>query len=156
MRIGIGYDAHRLVPGRPLILGGVKIEFDLGLEGHSDADALVHAVCDALLGAAAAGDIGAHFPDTDPSWAGIGSLVLLSKTVDIITARGFSIENIDATLLVEAPKVAPHRRKMVENIARTAGLSPDRVSVKATTNEGLGWIGRGEGIGAMAVALLRS
>jgi len=154
MRIGIGYDAHRLVPGRPLILGGVRIEFEQGLDGHSDADVLVHAVCDAVLGAGAAGDIGIHFPDTDPSWAGICSLVLLSKTVDIVAERGFSIENIDATLLLERPKVAPYCRMMVENIARAAGLSLQRVSVKATTNEGLGWIGRGEGIGAMAVALL--
>ena len=154
MRIGIGYDAHRLVPGRPLILGGVRVEFERGLEGHSDADVLVHAVCDALLGAVAAGDIGTHFPDTDPAWAGIGSLVLLSKSADIVAERGFSIENIDATLLLESPKIAPYRRGMVENIARAAGLSSERVSVKATTNEGLGWIGRGEGIGAMAVALL--
>jgi len=156
MRIGIGYDAHRLVLGKPLILGGVQIEFERGLEGHSDADVLVHAVCDALLGAAAAGDIGTHFPDTDPAWAGIGSLVLLSKSADIVAERGFSIENIDATLLIEAPKIAPYRRQMVDNIAEAAGLPPDRVSVKATTNEGLGWIGRGEGIGAMAVALLVS
>ena len=156
MRIGIGYDAHRLVPGRPLILGGVRIECERGLEGHSDADVLVHAVCDALLGAVAAGDIGTHFPDTDPAWAGIGSLVLLSKSADIVAERGFSIENIDATLLIEAPKIAPYRRQMVDNIAEAAGLPPDRVSVKATTNEGLGWIGRGEGIGAMAVALLVS
>lgn len=154
MRIGIGYDAHRLVPGRPLILGGVRIEFEQGLEGHSDADVLVHAVCDALLGACAAGDIGLHFPDTDPAWAGIDSLVLLSKSAAIVAEQGFSIENIDATLLLESPKIAPYRRGMVENIARAAGLSSERVSVKATTNEGLGWIGRGEGIGAMAVALL--
>ena len=154
MRIGIGYDAHRLVPDRPLVLGGVQVEFDRGLAGHSDADVLVHAVCDALLGAAAAGDLGTRFPDGDPAWAGIDSLVLLARTVEIVKRRGFTIENIDATLLAEAPKIAPYRRAMVEAVAGAAGLSPDRVSVKATTTEGLGWIGRQEGLGAMAVVLL--
>ena len=156
MRIGIGYDVHRLVSGRPLVLGGVAIDFHLGLAGHSDADVLVHAVCDALLGAAAMGDIGTHFPDSDATWSGIDSLVLLEKTVAMIGERGYRIVNIDATVCAAAPRLSPHRKVMAANIARAARISPQQVNVKATTTEGLGWIGRGEGIGAMAVALLAS
>ncbi len=136
------------------MLGGVLVEFDRGLAGHSDADVLVHAVCDALLGAAAAGDIGDHFPDTDPAWKDISSLVLLSKTAAVVRARGFAVQSIDATVVAEAPRISPFKKTMAENIARAAGLAADCVNVKATSTEGLGWIGRGEGIGAMAVALL--
>ena len=154
MRIGFGYDVHRLVPGKPLLLGGVTLEFDRGLKGHSDADVLVHAVCDALLGAADAGDIGARFPDTDPAWRGIGSLVLLSKTAALVDRRGYAVGNVDATVVAQAPRIAPYREAMAANMAHAAGISPGQVSVKATTTEGLGWVGIGEGIGAMAVALL--
>jgi 2-C-methyl-D-erythritol 2,4-cyclodiphosphate synthase len=156
MRIGIGYDVHRLVSGRPLVLGGVSIDFHRGLEGHSDADVLVHAVCDALFGAAAMGDIGTHFPDSDGAWHGADSLVLLTRTAAMIGEGGYRIVNIDATVCAEAPRLSPHRKAMAENIARAARISPQQVNVKATTTEGLGWIGRGEGIGAMAVALLDS
>jgi 2-C-methyl-D-erythritol 2,4-cyclodiphosphate synthase len=154
LRIGIGYDVHRLVSGRALVLGGVTVEFDRGLDGHSDADVLIHAVCDALLGAAGAGDIGDHFPDSDPAWKGVSSLVLLSKTAAIVNARGFSVQCIDATVVAEAPRISPFKEAMAANIARAAGLCAGCVNIKATSTEGLGWIGRGEGIGAMAVALL--
>ena len=156
MKIGIGYDIHRLVPEKKLILGGVAIDFDRGLEGHSDADVLVHAVCDALLGAAGAGDIGDHFPDTDPALRGIDSLVLLTETTAILRQLGLGIANIDATVFAEAPKLSSQKKEMAANIARAAGILPGQVNVKATTTEGLGPIGRGEGIGAMAVALLVS
>jgi 2-C-methyl-D-erythritol 2,4-cyclodiphosphate synthase len=154
LRVGIGYDVHRLVSGKALVLGGVAVEFDRGLEGHSDADVLVHAVCDAMLGAAGAGDIGEHFPDTDPAWKGISSLVLLSKTAALVKGRGFAVESIDATVIAQAPRISPYKATMAANVARAAGIAVDRVNVKATSTEGLGWIGRGEGIGAMAVALL--
>jgi 2-C-methyl-D-erythritol 2,4-cyclodiphosphate synthase len=156
MRIGFGYDVHRLVPGRKLVIGGVVLDFDRGLAGHSDADVLVHAVCDALLGAAGAGDIGRHFPDTDPAWEGVDSLVLLKETTRIVEKLGYSVVNIDATVIAQAPKISPHREQMAANIAGRAGLPPDRVNVKATSTEGLGWAGKGEGIGAMAVVLLKS
>ncbi len=154
MRIGMGYDVHRLVAGRPLVIGGVRIPFERGLLGHSDADVLVHAVCDALLGAAGLGDIGTHFPDSDPSLAGIDSLILLERCARMIHGQGFAIGNLDATLFAQAPRMAPHRRQMEANIARSAAISPGQVNVKATTTEGLGPFGRGEGIGAACVALL--
>ncbi len=154
MRVGIGYDIHRLVSGRKLILGGVTIPFDKGLIGHSDADVLVHAVCDSLLGAAGLGDIGFHFPDTDSEYKNISSLKLLARTYKMINKKGFLIENIDTTIFAEAPKLSPYRKEMEENIARTIGLESDRINVKATTTEGLGLIGKGEGVGAMSVALI--
>lgn len=156
MRVGTGYDVHRLVPERKLILGGVEIPYEKGLLGHSDADVLLHAICDALLGAAALGDIGLHFPDTDKAYAGADSLVLLKKTGEMIADRGFFIENIDSTVIAQAPKLRPHIEAMRENIARALGLDVSRVSVKATTEEGLGFTGSGEGIAAQAVCLIAS
>ena len=154
MRVGIGYDIHRLVEGRPLILGGVSIAYEKGLLGHSDADVLVHAVCDALLGAAGLGDIGIHFPDSDPQYKDISSLKLLSATYQLLTAEGFRILNLDATLFAEAPKLAPHRQKMQAILSQTMNIKPNEVNIKATTTEGLGVIGKGEGIGAMCIALI--
>lgn len=154
-RIGQGYDVHRLIPGRKLILGGVEIEHDLGLDGHSDADVVTHAVIDALLGAAAMGDIGFHFPDTDPAFKNADSMELLRSTGGKITAGGYSIGNIDITVIVEIPKLAPYIKMMRKKIADAVGIPIESVSVKATTNETLGSIGRGEGIAALAVALLR-
>lgn len=156
MRVGIGYDIHRLEHGRKLILGGEDIPFEKGLIGHSDADVLIHAVIDALLGAAGLGDIGLHFPDSDPRFKGISSVTLLVETGKKVGSRGFYIENIDATVFAEAPKLAGYRIKMQKNIARAIAIEPDRINVKATTCEGLGPIGRGEGISAMCVALLTS
>lgn len=153
-RIGSGYDVHRLVPDRELILGGVPIPHSLGLLGHSDADVLVHAIMDALLGAAALGDIGQHFPDTDPAYQGISSLRLLERVGELIRARGYRIGNIDATILAERPKVAPHRKAMAANIARALDIPESSVGLKATTTEGLGFTGREEGIAAQAVAIL--
>ncbi|MEE9553525.1 MAG: 2-C-methyl-D-erythritol 2,4-cyclodiphosphate synthase [candidate division Zixibacteria bacterium] len=155
MRIGQGYDVHRLVSGRKLILGGVEIEYELGLDGHSDADVVVHAVIDALLGAAAMGDIGFHFPDTDPAYKNADSIELLRSTRGKIETAGYFIGNIDVTVIVEKPKMAPYVEQMRKNIADAAGISFEQVSVKATTNENIGSIGRGEGIAALAVALLR-
>ena len=154
MRIGHGYDVHRLTEGRDLILGGVKIEHSLGLLGHSDADVLLHAVSDALLGAAALGDIGKHFPDTDPRYAGADSRVLLREVVRLIGEAGYRVGNVDATVLAQRPKLAPHIQKMRENIAADLGVEVGRVSVKATTEEHLGFTGREEGIAAHAVCLL--
>jgi 2-C-methyl-D-erythritol 2,4-cyclodiphosphate synthase len=154
MRIGMGYDVHRLVEGRKLVLGGVTIPFDKGLLGHSDADVLVHAVCDALLGAAGLGDIGLHFPDTDPEYKDVSSIKILAKTYELIGGKGFTIMNLDSTIFADAPKLSPFRDAMQKNIARTIEIEPDRVNVKATTFEGLGMIGKGEGIGAMCVALI--
>lgn len=154
MRIGFGYDVHRLVAGRPLILGGVNVPFDRGLAGHSDADVLVHAVMDALLGAAGAGDIGRHFPDTDPCYAGISSLLLLEKTAHILAERGFKVHNIDAVVVAQAPRLFPYIAEMEANMSRVLGLDPGRVNVKATTTEGLGFTGTGEGMAAQAVASL--
>ena len=154
VRIGSGYDVHRLVAGRPLVLGGVTIPFEKGLLGHSDADVLVHSVCDALLGAAGLGDIGRHFPDTDPAFKGISSLVLLEKCAALLREKGCLIQNLDATLLAQAPRIAPFRAEMEGNIARAAGISPDMVNVKATTTEGLGFEGKGEGIAAHTMALI--
>ncbi|HAG70524.1 MAG TPA: 2-C-methyl-D-erythritol 2,4-cyclodiphosphate synthase [Lachnospiraceae bacterium] len=154
MRIGTGYDVHRLCEGRRLWLGGVEIPFDKGLLGHSDADVLLHAICDALLGAAALGDIGKHFPDTDESFKGISSLILLEKTGQLLTENGFVINNIDSTVIAQAPKLSPYIEEMKQNIADTLGLSAGAVNVKATTEEGLGFTGNGEGIAAQAVCLL--
>ncbi|MDZ7579328.1 MAG: 2-C-methyl-D-erythritol 2,4-cyclodiphosphate synthase [Deltaproteobacteria bacterium] len=154
MRIGVGYDIHRLVTGRVLVLGGVTIPFAKGLEGHSDADVLVHAACDALLGAAGEGDIGRHFPDTDPRYRGIYSIRLLESTLTVLRAKGFSVVNLDAVVFAEAPKLQPYRAEMQTVMARAMGIAPQRVNVKATTTEGLGPIGRGDGIAAMCIALL--
>lgn len=154
LRIGQGYDVHRVAKGRPLILGGVTFTSDWGLSGHSDADVIAHAIGDALLGAAGAGDLGTHFPPGDPAWKGVSSMILLAKIRELLDARGATIVNVDAMLIAEAPRVAPHRDAMCENIAKALGIEPDRVSVKATTNEGLGTIGRREGLAATAVALV--
>ena len=154
LRIGHGYDVHRLTEGRALILGGVEIPYEKGLLGHSDADVLTHAVMDALLGAAALGDIGRLFPDSDAEFEGISSIELLKRVKTQLTAAGFDIVNLDATVLAQAPKLAPHREQMRGNIAAALGLPVSRVSVKATTEEGLGFTGSGEGIAAHAVALL--
>ena len=154
LRIGHGYDVHRLVEGRKLILGGVEIPWEKGLLGHSDADVLVHAVMDALTGAARLGDIGKLFPDTDPAYAGISSLKLLSEVGRLLGEKGFAMVNIDATLLAQAPKVGPYKQMMAENIAAALGIGPERVNVKATTEEGLGFTGDGSGMAAHAVVLL--
>ena len=154
MRTGIGYDVHRLVTGRKLVLGGTVIPFDKGLLGHSDADVLVHAVCDALLGAAGLGDIGMHFPDTDPKFKDISSLTLLAQTNLMVREKGFSIRNIDTIIFSEGPKIGPYRKSMQQNLAAAVNLDPDCVNIKATTTERLGIIGKGEGIGAMCVALI--
>ena len=154
MRIGHGYDVHRLVEGRPLVLGGVKIPFEKGLLGHSDADVLTHAVMDALLGAAALGDIGKLFPDTDPAYKGADSLALCSVVIARLRDAGYRVSNVDATILAEAPKLAPFIPQMRRNLAEALGVSPDAVSVKATTEEGLGFTGAGDGIAAHAVCLL--
>ncbi len=154
MRIGMGYDVHRLVPDRALILGGVQIPCELGLLGHSDADVMLHAVMDALLGAAALGDIGRHFPDTDPAYKGISSIVLLQHVGKLIEEKGYMIGNIDATIIAQKPKMAPHIEKMRENMAEALKISKDRINVKATTEEGLGFTGEGLGIASQAICLL--
>ena len=156
MRIGHGYDVHRLVEGRDLIIGGVNIAHSKGLLGHSDADVLVHAIMDALLGALALGDIGKLFPDNDPRYKGADSLMMLSQVALAIENAGMKISNIDSTIIAQAPKLAPHIPQMRENIARVLSISPDRISVKATTEEGLGFSGSGEGIAAHAVCLLEN
>jgi 2-C-methyl-D-erythritol 4-phosphate cytidylyltransferase/2-C-methyl-D-erythritol 2,4-cyclodiphosphate synthase len=155
-RAGMGYDLHRFVEGRPLILGGVTIPFDRGLAGHSDADAVCHAVTDAILGAAGAGDIGRHFSDTDPRWKGASSVDLLRRAVEMVHAEGLAVGNVDATVILERPKLAPHIDQMRANLAAVLGVSIDRVSIKGKTNEGLGEIGRGEAIAVHAIALVRS
>ena len=154
MRIGQGYDVHRLTEGRDFIMGGVKIPYEKGLLGHSDADVLVHAVMDALLGAAALGDIGQHFPDTDPAYKGISSIELLKHVGALLDQHGFVIENIDSTIIAQRPKLALYRPQMAENIAVALKLPVDRVSVKATTEEGLGFTGTGKGIACQAITLL--
>jgi 2-C-methyl-D-erythritol 2,4-cyclodiphosphate synthase len=154
MRIGIGYDVHRLVEGRKLVLGGVTIPFEKGLLGHSDADVLIHAVCDALLGAAGLGDIGLHFPDTDPELKDISSMIILSETYNLLKGKGFTIINLDSTIMAEAPKIKPFKATMQKNIARTIEIEPQCVNVKATTLETLGMIGKGEGIAALCIALI--
>ena len=156
MRIGQGYDVHRLVEGRKLIIGGVDIPYEKGLLGHSDADVLLHAVMDALLGAAALGDIGQHFPDSDERYKGISSIALLREVGKILQENGYMIENIDSTVIAQRPKLLPYRPQMAENIAAALGIEKEQVSVKATTEEGLGFTGTGEGISAQAIALLSS
>ena len=156
MRIGMGYDVHRLVEGRDLILGGVQIPYEKGLLGHSDADVLLHAIMDALLGAAALGDIGKHFPDSDEAYKGISSIKLLEKVGELLEEHFYFIGNIDATVIAQRPKLAPYREEMRENVAKALGISVDQVSIKATTEEGLGFTGTGEGISAQAIALLES
>jgi 2-C-methyl-D-erythritol 2,4-cyclodiphosphate synthase len=155
MRIGFGYDVHRLVEGRPLILGGVEIPHETGLAGHSDADVLLHAIADALLGAAALGDIGAHFPDTDAAWEGADSLELLERVVQVVHEAGYAPHNVDATVVLERPKLRPHIESMRDNVASGLDVPRDRVSVKATTNEGLGAVGPEEGAEAHAVCTIR-
>ena len=154
MRIGQGFDVHQLVAGRKLIIGGVDIPYDKGLFGHSDADVLLHAICDALLGAAALGDIGKHFADTDAKFKNIDSRILLREVSRLLNNAGFRVGNVDATIIAQAPKMAPHIAQMVENIAADLGIAMNAVNVKATTTEKLGYSGRGEGIAAQAVALL--
>ena len=154
MRIGHGYDVHRLVEGRDLILGGVKIDYEKGLDGHSDADVLLHAVSDALLGAAGLGDIGRHFPDTDPKYKGADSLVLLQVVAQRVQEAGYRVSNIDVTMIAQRPKLMHHIPQMVNNIAGAVGIAPDRVNVKATTEEKLGFTGSGEGMSCHAVCLL--
>ena len=154
MRIGHGYDVHRLVEGRDLILGGVKIDYEKGLDGHSDADVLLHAVSDALLGAAGLGDIGRHFPDTDPKYKGADSLMLLRVVVERVKEAGYRVSNIDVTMIAQRPKLMHHIPQMVVNIAEAAGIDPSRVNVKATTEEKLGFTGTGEGMSCHAVCLL--
>ncbi len=154
MRIGMGYDVHKLTKGRRLILGGVDIPWEKGLLGHSDADVLIHAVMDALLGAAALGDIGQHFPDTDPAYSGISSILLLEHVAGLLKEKGYTVSNIDATIIAQKPKMAPYLPQMQEKIARALKISEARLNIKATTEEGLGFTGRGEGIAAQAVCLL--
>lgn len=156
MRIGMGYDVHRLAEDRALIIGGVEIPYEKGLLGHSDADVLLHAIMDALLGAAAMGDIGKHFPDTDPAYKGISSLILLEKVGELLRENGFIIENIDATIIAQAPKMRPYIDSMRENIARVLEVDISCVNVKATTEEGLGFTGSGEGISSQAICMLTS
>jgi 2-C-methyl-D-erythritol 2,4-cyclodiphosphate synthase len=153
-RIGQGYDCHALVSGRKLILGGVTIPHPTGLLGHSDADVLLHAITDAIIGAAGLGDIGRHFPDTLPEFSGVNSLVLLTEATKRTAVAGYAIGNIDATIIAQAPKMAPHIGQMIINVANAAGVPPDRINIKAKTNEKLGYLGREEGVAAEAVALI--
>ncbi len=154
MRVGQGFDVHQLVEGRKLIMGGVEIPYERGLLGHSDADVLLHAICDALLGAAALGDIGHHFPDSDPRYKGIDSRQLLREVMQLLKDKGYGVVNLDATIIAQAPKMAPHIQQMVANIAADLGVEVGCVNVKATTTEKLGYTGRGEGIAAQAVCLI--
>jgi 2-C-methyl-D-erythritol 2,4-cyclodiphosphate synthase len=154
LRIGHGYDIHRTIAGRPLVLGGVRFDCPFGLDGHSDADCLTHAICDALLGAAGLPDIGHHFPNTDPAFKNIDSQILLQRVVADLVARGWKIANIDASLIAEKPKIAPHLTAMKAALAKSAGIAPEQIGVKATTNEGSDDIGRGLAIAAHAVALI--
>ena len=154
MRIGMGYDVHKLVENRDLILGGVNIPYEKGLLGHSDADVLLHAICDSLLGAAALGDIGAHFPDTDKKYKGISSLILLEHVGTLITNKGYKIGNIDATIIAQKPKMASHITIMRQNISTALNIDIDKINVKATTEEGLGFTGEGKGISAQCISLL--
>ena len=154
MRVGMGYDVHKLVEGRPLILGGVEIPHTLGLLGHSDADVLVHAIMDALLGAAALGDIGKHFPDTDPQYKGISSMKLLEHVRLLLEKNGYVVENIDATVIAQKPKLRPYIAQMEENIAKTLGIVKEQINIKATTEEGLGFTGTEEGISSQAICML--
>ena len=155
-RIGNGYDVHRLIKGRKLILGGVDIPHGLGLDGHSDADVLCHALCDSLLGACGAGDLGKYFPDTDNKWKGVSSLVLLEKSGELVAERGFQISNVDTTIVAQQPKIDPHIELMTTNISEILKVDPTQINIKATTTERLGFTGREEGIAAYAVALLQT
>ena len=155
MRIGLGHDVHQLVPERKLVIGGVTIPFEKGLLGHSDADVLLHAICDALLGAAGLGDIGRHFPDTDPAYKNIDSMKLLETTYGMVVENGLTLVNVDATIFAQAPKMAPYRHQMILNISRALGVPEGRINIKATTTEGLGMIGEGDGIAAMSAVLLK-
>ncbi len=155
MRIGFGYDVHPLVEGRKLILGGVEIPFEKGLEGHSDADVLLHAICDGILGALGEGDIGMHFPNTDPRWKGISSLRILENVASKLPEKFFLVENLDSTVIAENPKIGPYIPRMAEQIARALRIAPEQVNIKATTSENLGFIGEGKGIAAYAVVLLK-
>lgn len=155
MRIGMGYDVHKLVEGRKLIMGGVDIPYEKGLLGHSDADVLLHAIMDSLLGAAALGDIGKHFPDTDVRYKGISSILLLKEVGRLVKEKGFEVENIDSTIIAQKPKMAPYIPLMVKNIAEALKISEDKINVKATTEEGLGFTGRGEGISSQSICLLK-
>ncbi len=156
MRVGMGYDVHRLVEGRDLVMGGVNIPYEKGLLGHSDADVLLHAIMDALLGAAALGDIGKHFPDSDPAYKGISSILLLEKVGELLTGEGYFVGNIDATIIAQAPKMRPYIDQMRENIAKALDVDVSCINVKATTEEGLGFTGTGEGISAQAICMLTS
>ncbi len=156
MRIGMGYDVHKVVEGRKMIIGGVEIPYEKGLLGHSDADVLLHAISDALLGAAALGDIGKHFPDTDPKYKGISSIILLEHVCKLLEDKLYLIGNIDATIIAQKPKMAPYRDEMRKNIAKALKIPVDKVNIKATTEEGLGFTGNGEGISAQAIALLET
>jgi 2-C-methyl-D-erythritol 2,4-cyclodiphosphate synthase len=155
VRVGLGYDAHRLVAGRPLILGGVAIPYEKGLLGHSDADVLTHAIGDALLGAVGAGDLGTHFPDKDPAYKDISSLILLARIMEVVRDRGFAPVNVDATIVAEQPRLASHIPAMQANLAPILGLTPAEVNIKATTTEHMGFTGRGEGMAAYAVVLVK-
>ena len=155
-RVGIGYDSHRFEEGRPLVLGGVRIPHDRGLAGHSDADAVAHALTDAILGAAAAGDIGQHFPDSDPRWQHADSMELLRTAHDLVRRRGFALAQADLTIITEQPRLAPHLTAMAARLAERLGTPPGALSVKAKTNEGMGFIGRGEGIAVIAIATLEA
>jgi 2-C-methyl-D-erythritol 2,4-cyclodiphosphate synthase len=150
--VGIGYDSHRLTPGRRLVIGGVEIPYERGLDGHSDADVLAHAITDALLGAAGLGDIGEHFPDTDERWRDADSIELLARALELLAAQGFALVNVDCTVVMQEPKLSPHRQAIRERLAMALGLEVGRVSVKASTGEGIGFVGRGEGVAALAVA----
>lgn len=154
MRVGMGYDVHRLTEGRELILGGVKIPWEMGLLGHSDADVVVHAIMDAILGAAALRDIGRHFPDTDPQYKGISSILLLKKVGELLKEKGYSIVNIDATIIAQKPKLLPYMDTMIENVAEALELSADQVNIKATTEEGLGFTGGLQGISSQAICVI--
>lgn len=153
-RCGIGYDLHRLAAGRPLIIGGVEIPFDKGPAGHSDGDVLAHALCDALFGAAGLGDIGTHFPDSDPKWKGVSSLLFLEHARKLLSERRFEIEHVDAVIILERPKLGPHFPKMREQLAKSLGVAPEKIHLKAKTNEGVDAVGRGEAIAAYVVATL--
>lgn len=156
MRVGMGYDVHKLTEGRKLIIGGAEIPYEKGLLGHSDADVLIHAVMDALLGAAALGDIGSHFPDSDPAYKGISSIVLLKKVGELLKKEGYTIGNIDAVVIAQKPKMAPYISLMRQNMADALGITAECISVKATTEEGLGFTGRGEGIASQAICLINN
>lgn len=156
MRVGMGYDVHKFQQGRPLVLGGVEIPYEKGLLGHSDADVLLHGIKDALLGAAALGDIGKHFPDTDPNYKGISSIKLLIHVGELLHQKGYRVNNIDGTIIAEKPKMAPYISKMRENVAEALGISVDQINIKATTTEGLGFEGRKEGISAMAIVSIEN